>query len=79
MVIEYIERGQVMVCDESTMTFYSPITSKYYSDVLYIEMILDEDTARRYLLDIISGLKYRIESDRCDYYSSSSQGGPSRH
>ena len=26
MIIEYIERGQVMVCNEQTMEFTSPIT-----------------------------------------------------
>ena len=26
MVIEYVERGQIMVCDEQTMEFTSPIT-----------------------------------------------------
>lgn len=26
MVIEYVERGQIMVCNEKTMEFTSPIT-----------------------------------------------------
>ncbi|KAK8800021.1 hypothetical protein WA588_002840 [Blastocystis sp. NMH] len=48
MILEYIEKGQIMVCNQGTMTFYSPITKSYF----------DEDTARRYMHDIISGLKY---------------------
>ena len=27
MILEYIEKGQIMVCNQGTMTFYSPITS----------------------------------------------------
>ncbi|KAK8796171.1 CAMK protein kinase [Blastocystis sp. subtype 4] len=48
MVLEYIEKGQVMICNQATMQFYSPITG----------CVLDENTARHYMIDIISGLKY---------------------
>ena len=59
MILEYIEKGQIMVCDQSTMTFYSPITSIRLVVDSWEESFFDEDTARRYMLDIISGLKYR--------------------
>ena len=58
MVLEYIEKGQVMVCNQTTMKFYSPITSITLVKESYIEKVLDEYTARHYMLDIISGLKY---------------------
>ena len=59
MILEYIEKGQIMVCNQSTMTFYSPITSIRLGVDSWKESFFDEDTARRYMLDIISGLKYR--------------------
>ena len=58
MVIEYIEKGQVMVCDLETMKFTSPITRMLIKYCIHVDTILTEDQARSYLNDIISGLKY---------------------
>lgn len=57
MILEYIEKGQIMVCNQGTMTFYSPITSMCLKVDSLEESYFDEDTARRYMHDIISGLK----------------------
>ncbi|KAK8815858.1 hypothetical protein WA538_004981, partial [Blastocystis sp. DL] len=48
MVIEYVENGQVMYYDPSTYTFYSRKTHG----------VLPEEMAKKYLYDIVSGLKY---------------------
>ena len=58
MVLEYLENGQVMNCDLETMTFYSPMSSKSFKIWLIVDKVLDESTAQRYMIDIITGLKY---------------------
>ena len=82
MVIEYVERGQIMVYNPATLEFISPVTSICFSFFFYYftETIIPEDKARKYLYDIISGLEYRSSFPVSAYLlSSSPQGRSSRH
>lgn len=82
MVIEFVERGQIMVYNPATLEFISPVTSISFPFLSHysIETIIPEDKARKYLYDIISGLEYRSSFPLCTYsISPSPQSRSSRH
>ena len=58
MIIEYVENGQVMYYDPSIHRFTSKLTSMTGIAILWIDGVLPEDHAKKYLFDIISGLRY---------------------
>lgn len=58
MIIEYVENGQVMYYDPATHQFTSKLTSIASIAALRIDGVLPENHAKKYLFDIISGLRY---------------------
>lgn len=62
MVIEYVENGQIMYYDPGTLRFYSKRTGNYFHLACESGDVLPESIAKKYLYEIVQGLKYRILS-----------------
>ena len=61
MMLDFVENGQVMYYDPSTYQFTSKLTGwELINLCLCIGGVLPEDIAKRYLYDVVSGLKYCI-------------------
>lgn len=58
MILEFVENGQIMYYDNRTQTFKSERTSRYFPFRISVDGVLSEDIAKRYLYDIVAGLKY---------------------
>ena len=69
MILEYVENGQVMYFDNRTAEFKSKLTSKLVLLQSFVDGVLPENIAKKYLYDILLGLKYCIFHEEMMIYS----------
>ena len=79
MILEYIDNGQVMYYNAQTAEFTSKVTGTKKNPCDYcVGGVLPEDIAKKYLFDIVLGLRYCIFT-LIIITSASSQNCSSRH